>query len=373
MGQLTGGIAHDFNNLLMIIGGSLEMLNRRMPSDESTRRLFETARQGVSRGAKLNHQLLAFSRRQNLRAEVVCVDDLIPTFEHLLDRAVGETITVSFERAPQAWFCRTDPHQLETAILNLAINARDAMPEGGILTLATAIRSVSEQTAASLGASPGEYVVVSVADTGAGMPPNILSRVFEPFFTTKAAGEGTGLGLSQVYGFAKQSGGFVTIESECGRGTVVFIYLPRADQPKTAEATVALPLAEIEGQGVVLVVEDDPDVRVTTSGMLKDLGYRVREAATARAALAIIESGEAIDLVFTDVIMPDGMSGMELARELSARWPELPVLLTSGYTAQRLNSEGRTDNRRLLRKPYTQTDLSQAIKGAMNRAPTNGR
>ena len=229
VGQLTGGIAHDFNNLLMIIGGSLDMLGRRLPSDHKTGRLFEAACQAVARGAKLNEQLLAFSRRQELRAEVICVDDLIPSFEHLLDRAVGEAVSVKIERAPQVWFCRTDPHQLETAILNLAINARDAMPEGGILTLSTQNRAVSGRTASSWGASTGDYVVVSVADTGVGMPPDVVTRAFDPFFTTKEVGRGTGLGLSQVYGFAKQSNGFVTIESERGRGTTVLINLPRTD------------------------------------------------------------------------------------------------------------------------------------------------
>jgi PAS domain S-box-containing protein len=366
MGQLTGGVAHDFNNLLMVIGGSLDMLSRRIVPDERTTLLFDAARQGVARGARLNQQLLAFSRRQELRAEIVCIDDLFPTFEHLLDRAVGETVAVALERATTLWHCRIDPHQLETAILNLAINARDAMPEGGTLLLATENRTVASPLASKWGGTAGDYVVVSVADTGIGMPSDILAHAFEPFFTTKEMGKGTGLGLSQVYGFAKQSDGFVSIDSKPGQGTKVRIHLPRTEQPKPEAEPAGLPLAQIvEGSGVVLVVEDDPDVRATASFMLRDLGYAVREASTARAALALLESEAAVNLVFSDVIMPDGMSGIELARELSVRRPGLPVLLTSGYTAQRVVPEALASGLRFLRKPYTQTDLSLMVRASL--------
>ncbi len=367
VGQLTGGIAHDFNNLLMIIGGSLDLLGRRLPDDDRTGRLIDAARQGVARGAKLNQQLLAFSRRQNLRMEVVSVDDLIPSFEHLLDRAVGEMVTVRIQRGAGLWLCPTDPHQLETAILNLAINARDAMPNGGTLTLATGNRVVDHQTAASWGAAGGDYVVVSVSDTGTGMPPEILARVFEPFFTTKAVGEGTGLGLSQVYGFAKQSNGFVTIDSEPGRGTTVVIHLPRSDLPKAAAAAGPVAAAGAQGRGTILVVEDDPGVRAVTGSMLRDLGYDVREADTALAALDSLGRGGPVDLVFSDVIMPGGMNGVELARELARRRPGLPVLLTSGYTAQRFPT-AMAEDLQVLRKPYTLHDLSLAITEALHRA-----
>ncbi len=365
VGQLTGGIAHDFNNLLMIIGGSLEMLSRRVPSEERTQRLFEAARQGVARGAKLNQQLLAFSRRQELRAESVSVNDLIPTFEHLLDRAVGEVVTIRLDRAADVWLCKTDPYQLETAILNLAINARDAMPGGGTLTLATANRAVGAHAASSLAANAGDYVVVSVTDTGIGMKPEVASRVFEPFFTTKEVGKGTGLGLSQVYGFAKQSEGFVTIESAEGRGTTVSVHLPRTDR---AQAAGQAPVADApiqEGRGVVLVVDDDLAVRTTTSGMLRELGYEVLEAETARAALAVVQSEPRIDLVFSDVVMPEGMSGIDLALDLSSRRPSLPVLLTSGFTAQHAMPGAIADSLHLLRKPYGLSDLSVAVKDTM--------
>ena len=353
VGQLTGGIAHDFNNLLMVISGSLDLLSRRVAIDANTARLFDVARQGVARGSKLNQQLLAFSRRQDLQIETVCLLDLIPGFQHLLERAVSETVALEIEHAPQMWYCKTDPHQLETAILNLAINARDAMPQGGTVRLISENKVVSATQAHVWGATPGEYVVVSISDTGEGMSEDLLGRVFEPFFTTKPVGKGTGLGLSQVYGFAKQSGGFVSI------------HLPRVPAPEPTQGSALRPSIEVHGQGVVLVVEDDADVRKTTTFMLEDLGYVVLEAETGRAALKMIEDGAAVDLVFTDVIMPEGVSGIDLARELAVSRPALPVLLTSGYTAQQLLPQSMAEGLKLLRKPYAQVELSRAIRDAM--------
>ena len=369
VGQLTGGVAHDFNNLLMIIGGSLEMLSRRLTLDEKTARLFDAARQGVLRGAKLNQQLLAFARRQDLRTEVVCVDDLIPTFEHLLDRAVGEAIIVRIEPSPEAWHCRTDPHQLETAILNLAINARDAMPQGGMLTLRTENRVVSKQAASAWGAGGGEYVLVSISDTGTGMSPDTLARAFEPFFTTKEVGKGTGLGLSQVYGFAKQSGGFVTIQSAPGSGSTVSIFLPRTDDAQNLpEADPLDRRSERPLFGTVMVVEDDADVCRTTCGMLRDIGFKVVAAGNARAALALLEDCQMVDLVFSDVIMPEGMNGIELAREIASRCPSLPVLLTSGYTAQHLTTQAMGADVPVLRKPFSQEELSRTVRATLDAA-----
>jgi PAS domain S-box-containing protein len=365
IGQLTGGIAHDFNNLLMVVGGSLDMLDERIEKSERTSRYLAAARHGVERGAKLNQQLLAFSRRQDLRVEAVCIDDLVGTFENLLDRAVGEAVTVHIHRAPQLYYCLTDAHQLETAILNLAINARDAMPQGGSITLTTATRTLSAPSAPSVGASPGDYVVVSVADTGVGMEPDVVSRAFEPFFTTKALGKGTGLGLSQVYGFARQSGGFVTIESEPDRGTTVSIHLPRTGKPEPT-ASAALPAKEIKGRGTVLVVEDDHDVRAVAGSLLENLGYSVLEAESGRVALEMIEQGHPIDLIFTDVIMPGDVNGIDLVRELKSRSTTIPVLLTSGYTAQRIVADDLAEELHLLRKPYTQVELSLAVRMVMN-------
>jgi PAS domain S-box-containing protein len=365
VGQLTGGVAHDFNNLLMVIGGSLDLLSRRVQGDEKTAKLFRAARQGVDRGSKLNQQLLAFARRQDLRSEAVNVAELIPTFQHLLDRALTATISVKVETEDEPWFCETDPHQLETAILNLAINARDAMPGGGVLTLATQHRQVDARIAAAHGVPPGDYLMVSVGDTGCGMAPEVANRAFEPFFTTKEVGKGTGLGLSQVYGYARQSNGFVQIESRPARGTRVMIYLPRTPAPRPASAAQPEAMADMRGRGIVLVVEDDADVRATTSGLLQDLGYIVREAETGRAALVLLEGGVKVDLVFSDVIMPGGISGIDLARELRQRRPDLPVLLTSGYTAQQLIPDALAAGLRVVRKPYAQADLAQAIQQAM--------
>ncbi|MBB6189337.1 PAS domain-containing sensor histidine kinase [Rhodanobacter sp. MP7CTX1] len=364
IGKLTGGIAHDFNNLLMVIGGSLDMLDQRVAKNEKITRYLTAARHGVERGATLNQQLLAFSRRQDLRAETICIDDLINTFANLLDRAVGEAVTVKIEAAPELWYCRTDAHQLETAILNLAINARDAMPQGGTLTLKTTIRMLDVQAATANGASAGDYVAVSVADTGVGMTPDVIERVFEPFFTTKEVGKGTGLGLSQVYGFARQSGGFVSIESCPGIGTTVSIHLPRATSLEATEVVADTPV-EVRGKGIVLVVEDDSDVRAVASSLLEDLGYSVLEAETGSEAMKLMDRGERIDLVFTDVIMPGEMNGIDLVRAMKIKHAGIPVLLTSGYTAQRIAMAEMAEGLQLLRKPYTQVDLSLAVRSVM--------
>jgi nitrogen-specific signal transduction histidine kinase/CheY-like chemotaxis protein len=365
IGQLTGGVAHDFNNLLMVIAGSLDLLESKVDADSKTARYLSTARHGVERGAKLNQQLLAFARRQDLRVESINIGELLRSFENLLDRAIGETIAVTITDPPETRYGQTDPHQLETAVLNLAINARDAMPQGGTLSLATELRSINAKTAAIYSATAGDYVVVSVSDTGAGMSPEVLGKVFEPFFTTKEVGKGTGLGLSQVYGFAKQSGGFVAIESAVGKGTTVSIHLPRAQAPSLA---VEDPLAhEVKGQGTILVVEDDDDVRDIASSMLRELGYRVFEADRGNNALTVIDSGAPIDLVFTDVIMPGEIGGMDLARAIKANHKHISVLLTSGYTAQRFLNDDMDEGLQILRKPYNRVDLSLAVKSAISR------
>jgi CheY-like chemotaxis protein len=277
---------------------------------------------------------------------------------------VGETVKVDFVRDRHLWVCQTDPHQLETAILNLAINARDAMPQGGRLVIRTSNRRVDDTLASRWEASVGEYAVISVEDTGTGMSPEVLAHIFEPFFTTKDVGKGTGLGLSQVYGFAKQSGGFVAVNSTPGRGTLVEVFLKRSMESSTPVRQVVEAGLET-GTGVVLVVEDDAAVRATTSGMLEDLGYSVVAAETGNAALRIIQADTALDLVFSDVVMPDGMSGVELARQIGSLRPELPILLTSGYTAHRVIPEIPTGELALLKKPFSQADLSIAIRNLM--------
>ncbi len=363
VGQLTGGIAHDFNNLLMVIGGSLELLRRRIPAEPTVTRLLDAASQSVARGGAMNKQLLAFARRQDLREEVICVNSLAPSFLQLIERAVSENITIETREAPGLWHCRTDPHQLETAVLNLAINARDAMPNGGVLTLATENRHVDAEAAAALEAEPGDYVVVSVQDNGDGIAPENIARVFEPFFTTKAAGRGTGLGLSQVYGFAKQSGGFVAIESVLGQGATVLIHLRRTEAAVEPDPAPEPRAVRVKGSASILVVEDDPAVRATTADMLRDLGYRVIEAATARLALTAL-AAETIDLVFSDVVLPDQMSGVDVAREARRVAPDVAVLLTSGYTAQHLDANCEP-GLPLLSKPYSEAQLSEAVQAAL--------
>jgi len=365
IGQLTGGVAHDFNNLLMVIAGSLDLLENRVDADPKTARYLSAARHGVERGAKLNQQLLAFARRQDLRVESIDIGDLLRSFENLLDRAIGETIAVRIEEPGNVLYGRTDPHQLETAVLNLAINARDAMPLGGVLTISTASLEVTSRFAMSNNAAPGSYVVVTVSDTGLGMPADVMAKVFEPFFTTKAVGKGTGLGLSQVYGFAKQSGGFVSIESTLGEGTSVSIYLPRASAP-SAESNDPPAIIEVRGQGTILVVEDDDDVREIACSMLRELGYMVIEANRGENALTLIDSGAQIDLVFTDVIMPGEVGGIDLARTIKTHHKNIPVLLTSGYTAQRFQMDDMDEGLQILRKPYNRIDLSLAVKSAIN-------
>jgi signal transduction histidine kinase/ActR/RegA family two-component response regulator len=360
VGQLTGGIAHDFNNLLMVIGGSLEMLRRRVPAEPAITRLLDAAAQGVAKGGMLNQQLLAFARRQDLRIEVLTVDDFVPACQALIERALREDIAIEIGGDGLNHACRTDPHQLEAAVLNLAINARDAMPNGGTLTLSTWRRQVGPSDAVE--GPPGHYLVVSVSDTGVGMAKDVIDKAFEPFFTTKDVGRGTGLGLSQVYGFAKQSGGFVTIESVEGAGTSVMIHLPLCEA-EAGGAVAATAPSRIKGAATILVVEDDPNVRAVTSAMLRDLGYTALEATTARAALAVLDR-QPVDLVFTDVILPDGMSGVELANEVARARATLPVLLTSGYTAQRLNLAGDKDLQ-ILNKPYDEARLSEAISKSL--------
>ena len=363
VGQLTGGIAHDFNNLLMIIGGSLEMLRRRVPAEPNITRLLDAASQGVARGGALNQQLLAFARRQDLKTEVFSLPEFLFSCGALVERAVREDIALRIESKGIEGYCRTDPHQLETAVLNLAINARDAMPAGGSLTIVLGQCTVSDMAAQGLETAAGEYVSICVADTGEGMTAETKARIFEPFFTTKAVGRGTGLGLSQVYGFAKQSGGFLTVESELGAGTCVKIHLPRSDPSETVPEVRVIAPRRIGGSSTILLVEDDPAVRTTTSEMLRDLGYTVMEAATGPAALAILDDYP-FSLVFSDVVLPEGMSGPDLAAAIAQRRPDLPILLTSGYTAQSLKTQ--VDHRlTILRKPYSEAALSEAVRAAM--------
>jgi signal transduction histidine kinase len=353
LGQLTGGIAHDFNNLLTVIQGSADIL-RRPGLDESKRvRFAEAIIQTTGRAAALTAQLLAFARRQPLKPEVIDLDQKIRAMTELLDRTLGERIRVVTELASGGCCVEVDPAQLEAAILNVAVNARDAMPDGGTLTIRTA--------AATLGEDHRAAMALSVTDTGSGIGEEALARVFEPFFTTKAVGKGTGLGLSQVYGFATQSGGDVRIDSRDGEGTIVTLVLPCSDRAQTVTELADQRPETGRRHGKVLVVDDNEDVGIFAETLLEEIGYKVRRASSGEEALALARS-EAFDLVFTDVVMP-GMSGLQLADTLKAERPALPVILTTGFSDEVLKSG--TGGRAVVFKPYRLEALAEAIDQAL--------
>jgi signal transduction histidine kinase/DNA-binding response OmpR family regulator len=376
VGQLTGGVAHDFNNLLTIITGNMDMALRAVDAEGGSpklRRAIGNAQKGAERAAALTQRLLAFSRRQPLAPKALDADKLILGMSEMLKRTLGETIQLETVRAPGLWRLEADPNQLESALLNLAVNARDAMPNGGKLTIETANARLDEHySAGHAEVAPGDYVVIAVSDTGTGMSRETVARVFEPFFTTKEVGKGTGLGLSMVYGFVKQSGGHVKIYSEEGDGTAVKIYLPRL-LGETVEEEDAVVSAGAPGsqEETILVVEDDDDVRAYTVEILRELGYRVLEAHDGPAALRLIERPDVvIDLVFTDVVMPV-MSGRELVDAAHAIRPHLRVLYTSGYTRNAIVHGGRLDpGVQIIAKPFTFDALSAKIRSVLDSGRT---
>ena len=365
VGQLTGGVAHDFNNLLTVIIGGLDTIARSKPGDGiRIRRALDMSRHAADRAAGLTARLLAFSRKQPLEPTPANLNDLVRNMADILYRTLGEQIEVESVLSPRLWTVEVDQNQLESAILNLAVNARDAMPEGGKLTIDTQNTYLDEgYTAKDSEVRPGQYVALSVSDTGSGMPPDTLSRVFEPFFTTKELGRGTGLGLSMVYGFVKQSGGHVTIYSEEGQGTTVRLYLPRhhcdQDAPGEEDSQESPPASEDE---VVLVVEDNPDVRAFSVMCLSELGYEVLQAPDAERALTILRSDKKIDLLFTDVVLP-GQTGRVLADEAVKVRPGLKVLFTTGYSRNAIVHHGRLDaGVKLLQKPFTFDQLASRVR-----------
>ncbi|WP_374384803.1 ATP-binding protein [Dongia sp.] len=369
VGQLTGGIAHDFNNLLGVVIGNLDMLlpHLKEPGD---RDLANEAIGGALRGAKLTRQMLAFARRQALTPVMLDLGRHIGEITTMLRRTLGETISISNHCASNLWSCLVDPGQLDNVLLNLAINARDAMPNGGNLTIETANAHLDEQYAASNAeVKPGDYVRISVTDNGIGIAPDILGRVLEPFFTTKAPGQGTGLGLSMAFGFAKQSGGHLKIYSEPGHGTTVSIYLPRAEAVSASAVEAVLPGNGLpRGSETVLLVDDNDAVRKTAMRQLEDLGYQVIEAKNAAAALAVLSQGVRVDLLFSDVIMPGGMNGFDLAAEASARHPGVKLLLVTGF------AEGAARNGmpqgldvELMSKPYRLRELAERVRTILDR------
>ena len=370
VGQLTGGVAHDFNNLLTVIIGGLDTILRAKPADEARiRRAADLALQGAQRAANLTTRLLAFSRRQPLQPRPLDLNHLVRDMTDLLHRTLGEDIELEGVLAPRLWTVEADQNQLESAMLNLAVNARDAMPGGGKLTIETANTLLDERYAATdAEVVPGQYVMVSVSDTGGGMSKDTLSRVFEPFFTTKDVGRGTGLGLSMVYGFVKQSGGHVTIYSEPGEGTAVKLYFPRFQGDARAEAEAGAGAVPHGGDGeVVLLVEDNADVRAYSGMVLNELGYTVLEAAEAETALGILRSNQRIDLLFTDVVLP-GRSGRVLADAAAEIRPGLKVLFTTGYSRNAIVHHGRLDaGVQLITKPFTFEQLATRVRDLLDR------
>ena len=377
IGQLTGGVAHDFNNLLTVVIGHLDLAEQALakPRRMAAHRiigLLGGARRAALDCERLTRQLLAFARRDVLRTEVVDLNRIIAGFENLIRRAVGERVTVELSLDPGLWPCRIDPRQFEAAILNLAVNARDAMALGGQIEIKTGNCEIGTDAGASpagaTGVAPGAYARLSVADTGTGMTRDVLSRAFEPFFTTKDIGQGSGLGLSQVYGFVTQSGGHVTVDSTPGRGTSVQIFLPRSDERPEAALDRDAEAGELPGgQETILVVEDNAMVLELAVAMLIDLGYRVRLATDGRAALDILQGGDPVDLLFTDVVMPNRMSGVELAREAQRLRPGLKVLVTSGYSAHAPGAAPELGEFPLIAKPYRRADLAKRIRAALDR------
>nr|MBA2402853.1 response regulator [Bradyrhizobium sp.] len=348
LGQLTGGVAHDFNNLLMIISGSLHTLKRGVPDDARLQRALTAIDGATKRGAALTSQLLTFARRQSVNPQAVDIVERINAVRDVLKTGVGGTVALRFDVDRRVWPVMADVTELETALVNLVINARDAMPDGGTITVA------ADNVALSEGSLAGDHVGISVADTGTGIAPDVLGKIFDPFFTTKPIGKGTGLGLSQVHGFAHQAGGTVKVTSELGNGTTISILLPRKDVRLSVDHVTT---AEAGGSGTVLLVDDNPEVAAVSTSLLEQLGYTVRRVANAEAALREIER-DGIDLVFSDIVMPGKMDGLSLARHLKTMRPRLPILLATGYSDAAVNVRGDFP---ILRKPYEIHQLSQAI------------
>jgi signal transduction histidine kinase/CheY-like chemotaxis protein len=367
VGQLTGGLAHDFNNLLAGIAGSLELMKTRIAQGrlQDVPRYLTAARGATDRAAALTHRLLAFSRRQTLEPKPTDANRLIAGLEELVRRTVGPAIAVEVVGAAGLWSIMVDQSQLENAVLNLCINARDAMPDGGRITIETANRWLDERAAATRDLPAGQYVAVSVSDTGTGMPPDVIAKAFDPFFTTKPLGQGTGLGLSMIYGFARQSGGQVRIYSEPGQGALVSLYLPRHIGPSDeaeAPATTGEPPRAEHGE-TVLIVDDEPTVRMLVADVLSELGYTAIEAEDGAAGLRVLRSAARIDLLVTDVGLPGGMNGRQLADAGRALRGDLKVLFITGYAENAAIGHGHLEpGMHVLTKPFAMDTLASRIR-----------
>jgi PAS domain S-box-containing protein len=368
IGQLTGGVAHDFNNILTVIAGSAETLAEALAHEPKLATIARLIDEAAERGAQLTQRMLAFARKQTLQSRTIDLNEAVERIGAMLKRTLGEDVAMSILPSKDLWPVIADPSQLEDAILNLAVNARDAMPKGGRLMIETTNAHLDEAYAAeNVEVMPGDYAAVIVTDTGTGMPKEVIERAFDPFFTTKEIGRGTGLGLSMVYGFVKQSRGHVKIYSEMGHGTSIRLYLPRSTSAVT-EAAYAAPKQEASGGSeTILVVEDDAAVRRVAVTMLETLGYRVLQASDGKTALETLGSAEEIDLLFTDLIMPNGMSGVDLLENARALRPRLRALFTSGYSEQFLKGRSGGQDVPLVGKPYRRQRLAQAIRDALGR------
>lgn len=365
IGQLTGGLAHDFNNLLTVILGNAELLTEQLSDNPQLRGLAEITQTAAERGAELTSQLLAFSRRQALEPKAIDVNKLISGMDKMMRRMIGAHVEIELIRGAGLWSATADPAQLESALLNLAINARDAMGAGGKLTVETCNSHIDETYAAAHDeVTPGRYVLISVTDTGTGMTPETMAKAFDPFFSTKEVGKGTGLGLSMVFGFVKQSGGHIKIYSEIGYGTTFKIYLPRAYGPADpADQGISASSFEPQGNETILVVEDTDILREHVLGLLRALDYRAIETSNGKEALEVLRSSARVDLLFTDIVMGGGMNGRELAEQAQLLRPGLKVLYTSGYTENAIVHQGRLDpGIQLLRKPYARRDLATKLR-----------
>ena len=367
VGQLTGGIAHDFNNLLAAIGGSLEMIEARVAQGRTgvVDRYIAAGQNAVKRAAALTHRLLAFSRRQTLDPRPTNVNRLIAGMEEMIRRTVGPSIQIEVVGAGGLWSTLVDPNQLDNALLNLCLNARDAMPDGGRLTIETANKWLDERAAKERELSPGQYVSLCVTDTGTGMAPAVVAHAFEPFYTTKPFGQGTGLGLSMIYGFARQSGGQIRIYSELGKGTTMCLYLPRHDRnAEEDEASVVSAEAKPAGDGeVVLVIDDEPTIRMLISEVLEEHGYAVVEASDGPSAMRILRSDVRIDLLITDVGLPNGMNGRQIADAARQGRPGLKVLFITGYAENAVVGNGHLDKgMQVIAKPFEIDALARKIR-----------
>ena len=367
VGQLTGGIAHDFNNLLTVVLGNIDLLGDMAKDNEKTKRKIAAIKHAAERGRDLTSQLLAFSRRQHLAPTTLDVKSLVQGFDPLIRQAVGGAVVVKVDLPDAPMICDLDPSQFEATLLNLAVNARDAMPDGGTLTFE--VRRIDQEpglVARFPEAMLGPWIVLSARDTGCGMPKDVQTKAFEPFFTTKETGKGSGLGLSQVYGFVRQSGGFVTLSSTVGQGTELTLYLPPSDKPLPQKPPGHAPKSASTKSECILLVEDDSSVLALTTELLISLGYRVLSASTAVGALEILNRGDAIDLVFTDIIMPGGKSGIQLASEVKSIRPDIKVLLTSGYPGRAIAEQAENIEFPIVPKPFRQADLAQRLRSVLD-------